>query len=259
MALDLTVIITAYNSAGVIGAALGSLLALPPGETPGRVIVVDNASSDASADIAESFSGVTVIRSPRNAGLARANNLGAAEAGPGSILFLNPDTVVLPGALKTLAAFEGEHPDAAILGPATIDAGGDPQSTARTFPTLLDISLRRSVLGRLPMLRARVARHLHPVDGTAPARVDWLVGAALWVTRRGRERVGLMSEDYFLYFEDVEWCWRAHESEMEVWLVPDAVIRHECARESATRPGRALWHHLRSMVRFFSRHPSALF
>jgi N-acetylglucosaminyl-diphospho-decaprenol L-rhamnosyltransferase len=259
MPLDLTVVITTYNSAGVIGAALGSLHALPPGETPGRIIVVDNASSDASADIAESFTGATVIRSPRNAGLAAANNLGAAQAGPGSILFLNPDTITLPGALKTLAAFDDGHPNAAILGPATIDAAGDAQSTARTFPTLIDISLRRSLLGRLPVLRTRVARHLHPVDGTAPARVDWLVGAALWLTRSGRERVGLMSEDYFLYFEDVEWCWRARESGMEVWLVPDAVIRHECARESATRPGRALWHHLRSMVRFFSRHPSALF
>jgi len=57
----------------------------------------------------------------------------------------------------------------------------------------------------------------------------------------------------------VEWCWRAREAGMEVWLVPDAVFGHACARESARRPGRALWHHLRSMVRFFSDHPSALF
>jgi N-acetylglucosaminyl-diphospho-decaprenol L-rhamnosyltransferase len=259
MALDLTVVITTYNSAAVIGASLASLLALPPDEAPAGITVVDNASSDDSAAIAESFPGVAVIRYGRNAGLARANNLGAAGAGPGSILFLNPDTVILPGAFAALATFEEEHPDAAILGPATIDARGAIQSTARTFPSLLDIALRRSFLGRIPTSRSKIARHLHPVDGTAPARVDWLVGAALWLTRRGREKVGLMSEDYFLYFEDVDWCWRARESGMEVWLVPDAVIRHECARESASRPGRALWHHLRSMVRFFSRHPSALF
>lgn len=220
---------------------------------------MDNASSDGSAEIAGSFPGVEVLRSPRNLGLARANNLGAARAGSGSLLFLNPDTVTLPGALSTLAAFEADHPDAAILGPATIDASGGVQSTARTFPTLLDILLRRTALGRMSVFRRRTDRHLHPVDGTAPARVDWLVGAALWLTRRGRQEVGLMSEVYFLYFEDVDWCWRAHAAGLEVWLVPGAVIRHECSRESARRPGRALWHHLHSMVRFFSRHPSALF
>lgn len=258
MSLDLTVIITTYNSSAVIPNALASLQALPPDESPSLTVVVDNASTDGSAEIAEGFPGVRVIRSRRNMGLAAANNLGASRAGPGSLLFMNPDTVTLPGALKALALFEGEHPGAAILGPSMVDGEGASQSTARTFPTIWDIILRRSPLGRLPLFRESVRRHMFPVDGSAPAKVDWLVGAALWLTRAGREKVGLMSEDYFLYFEDVEWCWRAAEAGMEVWLVPESVIRHECSRESARKPGRALWHHLRSMVRFFSKHPGAM-
>jgi GT2 family glycosyltransferase len=91
-----------------------------------------------------------------------------------------------------------------------------------------------------------------------PVRVDWAMGAALWVTSAGRKTFGLMSERYFLYFEDVELCWRVWDSGMEVWLVPGARMEHVARRQSAGRPGRALWLHLRSMLRFYADHPKAM-
>lgn len=258
MSLDLSVIITTFNSAGVLPDLLSSLRDLPEEDSPSEVIVVDNASMDDSIQVARSFPGIRIISSPVNSGLAAANNIGANASAGSSLLFLNPDTVVLPGALTVLMEFEHSHGSAGLLGPSMTGADDELQSTARTYPSLADIALRRTPLGRTGWGARRLRGHLFPVDGSAPAMVDWLVGAAIWLTAAGRERFGLMSDRYFLYFEDVDWCWRAAESGMEVWYVPGSRMRHVCSRDSAGAPGRALWHHLGSMVRFFSMHPSAI-
>ncbi len=258
MPLDLSVVITAFNSAATLGDTIESLIKLDITESAREIIVVDNASLDNSSKIAEGYSQVTLISCPSNLGLARANNIGAGSASGNSILFLNPDTVILPGALQTLMDFQINHPNAALLGPLMLDSGGTAHSTARTYPTLLDIILRRTPLGKLPGLQKHLQKHLNPVTADEPSIVDWLVGAALWLTPIGRERVGLMSEKYFLYFEDVQWCMRAKEARMDVWFVPEAVIRHENRRESAGGSAAALWLHLKSMVRFFSEYPCAM-
>ena len=256
MPLDLSVIITSYNSSSTLSDTIESLLCLNSDETPKEIIVVDNASSDGSADIAENFQELRILRSDLNIGLARANNRGAEISTGRSLLFLNPDTEILPGALNTLMKFEETHPGAGLLGPAMLDSTDTVLSTARTFPSLFDIALRRTPLGKLPGTQARQNKHLFSAEMDNPSEVDWLVGAAMWLTVSGRKIFGLMSPAYFLYFEDVEWCLRAHEAGMEVWFVPDAKIKHLYKRESAGKPGKALWFHLRSMVRFFIEHPS---
>ena len=258
MPLDLSVIITSFNSGSTLRDTIESLLKLDITEAPHEIIVVDNASFDNSAEIAAGYNQVTLLRSPVNLGLAKANNAGAARTSGSSILFLNPDTAILPGALNTLMNFQLGHPNAALLGPMMVDSSGSVQSTARTYPTLLDIILRRTPLGRLPGSSKRLQRHLNPACMDKSVIVDWLVGAAMWLTPSGRERIGLMSEKYFLYFEDVQWCMRAKEAGMGVWYVPEAVIRHDSRRDSAGGSTKALWFHLRSMVRFFSEYPCAM-
>lgn len=258
MPLNLSIVITSFNSALTLADTIESLLKLDVTEAPREIIVIDNASSDRSACIAESYDKIKLLRSSENRGLATANNMGAREASGNSILFLNPDTVILPGALHTLMKFEKKHPEAAILGPAMVDSNGIIQSTARTWPTLLDIALRRTFLGKLPGSERRLQKHLNPVDTDQPAMVDWIVGAAMWLTPAGRKKIGFMSEKYFLYFEDVQWCIRANKAGMAVWYVPEAVIRHDSRRASAGGSVKALWYHLKSMVRFFSEYPCAI-
>lgn len=258
MPLDLSVVITSFNSASTLRDTIESLIRLDITESPYEIIVVDNASYDDSAEIAEGYSQVTLLCCSSNLGLARANNIGAGKASGSSILFLNPDTVILPGALHILMNFQLNHPNAALLGPMMIDSDGIIHSTARTYPTLLDIMLRRTPLGKLPGSEKHLRKHLNPAGTDKPSIVDWLVGAAMWLTPAGRERVGLMSEKYFLYFEDVEWCIRAAEAGMGVWYVPEAVIRHDSRRASAGGSATALWFHLQSMVRFFSEYPRAM-
>ncbi|MEN8208486.1 MAG: glycosyltransferase family 2 protein [Candidatus Fermentibacteria bacterium] len=258
MPLDLSVVITTFNSAATLRDTIESLIKLDISESPCEIIVVDNASFDNSLMIAEEYSQVILISSPENLGLARANNIGASRASGSSLLFLNPDTVILPGSLHALMSFQLNHPNAALLGPMMLGSDDHLHSTARTYPTLLDIILRRTPLGKLPVSRKHLQRHLNSAPPDKPSRTEWLVGAAMWLTPAGREKIGLMSEKYFLYFEDVQWCMRANQAGMDVWFVPEAVIRHENRRESAGGSIRALWLHLKSMVRFFSEYPLAI-
>ncbi len=257
--MNWSAIITTYNSGSVIEQAVDSLLSLPSSEAPVDIVVVDNDSSDCTMDTLAGFSHrITTVRNGRNLGLAAANNIGAARAKGDSLFFLNPDVVLLPGAAVKLHEFAEKHPDAALLGPAMLDGSGNVQSTARTWPSIPVIASRRSMFSRTAAGRRISADHLNRFSGNGrPVKADWLVGAALWLTPAGRERAGLMSESYFLYFEDVEWCWRAWKSGMEVWYVPEAEIHHVCRRESASG-GTTLNYHIRSMIRFLITHPLAI-
>ncbi|HOZ18168.1 MAG TPA: glycosyltransferase family 2 protein [Candidatus Fermentibacter daniensis] len=258
MPAEASVVITTYNSSRTIAGCLSSLLDLDPCEIPRRIVVFDNASSDGTPGLCASFRDVRTVRCERNLGLARANNIAAGLCGPGPVLFLNPDVIVRPGSISRLEAFCSESDGIGIAGPRLLSADGRIQSSARRFPDPSAIAARRTPWGRTRAGRAAIERHMPHNPDDNPTPVDWLVGAAMFVTARGREAFGLMSERYFLYFEDVEMCWRAWENGFEVWHVPDAVMEHESRRESAGRPGRALWLHLRSMLRFYSDHPGAL-
>ncbi len=253
-------IITTYNSEQVIGRALESLIALPPLEKPSSVVIVDNASKDNTiAIVRASALPVKIIINEQNLGLSKANNIGAALIQEGSLFFLNPDVAVMPGAVSELGKFEKEHPEAALIGPAMVDENGARQSTARTWPGPPVIISRRTPLAKTKWGSTIASDHMNRYNSPdSPIRTQWLVGAAMWLTTKGRRQVGLMSEKYFLYFEDVEWCWRAWQSEMEVWFLPNAEIGHVCQRESASG-GTTLHYHLKSMLRFIISHPSVIF
>ena len=257
--MNWSAIITTYNSGKVIRDALDSLLALDPVEHPVDIIVVDNNSNDDTAAVlAEYEDRIKVILNESNLGLSRANNIGASFARGDSLFFLNPDVRVAPGAVSVLCEFQMDHPDAALLGPSMVDENGSLQSTARTWPTPVTVASRRTLFGRTSTGRRIAEHHMYRFSGKQALKSHWLVGAALWLTPSGKRTVGLMSERYFLYFEDVEWCLRAWKKGMEVWFVPEAVIEHVCRRESAS-PGKAMKHHLLSMLKFFLGHPAVAF
>jgi N-acetylglucosaminyl-diphospho-decaprenol L-rhamnosyltransferase len=253
------VIIVSYNSASTLGDTLDSLLSLEAYERPAEIILFDNCSRDTSAEVGESRSGVRVIRSGRNLGLAAAATEASSISRQPRLLLLNPDVLVQQGSIAALLEFEELHQDAGVAGPAMYSPEGEFQPTARTFPTLLDIAGRRTPLGRLPSIHKRVVRHLGLCPSVDPIAADWLVGAAIWLTRKGRTALGGFSPRYFLYFEDVDLCWRSWEAGLGVWWVPQARVTHVCRRESAGKPGKALWMHLRSMCRFYLDHPRAAF
>jgi hypothetical protein len=241
---DIAVVIVNYRVAGLTIDCLESLsleLAAHPGM---RVIVVDNASGDGSAEaIAKALSQrgwsawVEFIPSPVNGGFAAGNNIALRRllhedgcAKPDLILLLNPDTAVRPGAIAALADFLEIQPAAGLAASRLEDPDGTPQASHFRFPSLLIEFDRHLRAGPVTKLLNRWVAAPPIVD--EPMRVDWAAGAALMIRRRVFDDVGLLDERYFMYCEETDFCLQAARRGWECWYVPSSRIIHLVGRSS---------------------------
>ncbi len=230
------VAIVNYRTGKLVVECLRSLMpevAACPGT---RVTVVDNCSGDGSADLvaaaiaAEGWGGwAQVLPAPVNGGFSYGNNLVvrpglAASQKPDYFWLLNPDTQVLPGALRTLVDFLQARPQAGIAGSSFLLGNDEPWPYAFRFPSFwseLANGLRLGLVGRL--LKDKVGlREM----GRVAAEVDWLPGASLLVRRQVFETIGLMDEGYFLYFEETDFCLAAQRAGWQTWYVPQSQVKH---------------------------------
>ena len=234
--MRLLVVVLNYRTPALTIDCLRSLEQEISAVAPCRAVIVDNDSGDGSAEqilAAVDSNGwggwASLIRAPRNGGYAYGNNLAISEAlesenAPGLILLLNPDTIVHAGALRTMVSFMESHPDVGICGSALEDADGRLQHTAHRFPSPLGELSRGARLGALQ-------RVLGPWLDQAPSgrdikACDWVSGASMMVRREVFQKVGLMDEKYFLYFDEVDFCARAARAGYRSWYVPTARIVH---------------------------------
>ena len=231
--MRLAVVILNYRTADLTVDCLRSLQGeLPAGGS--RVLVVDNASGDGSVakvrgaiDANGWGAWASVLPMERNGGFAFGNNAGIRDAlrdGAEYVLLLNPDTVVRPGALRTMLEFMDAHPDVGICGGSQEDAAGVLQHTAHRFPSPLG-ELDRGA--RLGALRRVLRRHVDvPPEPTAVRPCDWVGGACMMIRSNVFETVGLFDEGYFLYYEEVDFCARAAAAGFKICFVPQARIVH---------------------------------
>jgi hypothetical protein len=187
------------------------------------VVVVDNASTDGSAEaIRQAYPDLPLARNPVNTGYAGGNNTGirrALERGAEYVLLLNNDAVVEPGTLRALAQAAAAHPQAGFLGAKVC--------------TVEDRGRVLSAGGRLRGGWEPVHLGLGELDEAGAAQaveVDFLSGSALLASRRAIEAVGLLDEDFFLYYEDVEWCLRGKHAGFQVLAAPGARVYHPDTR-----------------------------
>jgi GT2 family glycosyltransferase/lipopolysaccharide/colanic/teichoic acid biosynthesis glycosyltransferase len=250
-----SVIIVTYNSAGVIGACLDSLAAEAAAGAL-EVVVVDNASVDGTPDLVRGRYPWAALHAGReNLGYSKGVNIGIRRARGRYLFILNPDTVVRRGAVQKLVDFMERTPDAGIVGPKLVFHDGSVQLSCRRFYTFRVLLLRRTPLGRL-FPRARAAREhlMQDFDHASTRPVDWLIGAAMLVRREAVDSVGMMDERFFLYFEDVDWCYRMAQKGLRVYYVADAVVEHGYQRESAQAVmNRSFVAHLVSLFRYYEK------
>ncbi len=254
-ALDLSIVIVGYNSREPLGECLASIRD-HPSRASCETIVVDNESSDGTGDfIRENFPWVRLYENAANVGLAKAVNHGIAESRGRYVLALNPDIVVTEGSLDRLIQFMDEHEDAGIAGSKLLNTDGSLQYSCRRFYTFWTLLLRRTFLGKI-FKESRALRDylMLDYDHEESREVDWIIGACMFVRKRALDAVGLMDERFFLYFEDVDWCFRIWRGGWKVYYVADSVMRHRYARESA-RPGlsRQLLMHVMSLFLFYEK------
>lgn len=201
-----------------------------------RVIVVDNDSGDESpayiqrAIVQRGWAQwVEVLVMPRNGGFAYGNNAAIARIraiAPNfrAAVLLNPDTIVMPGAIERLAAFLNEHRSAGIVGPMIEDATGRPVLSAHADPSPLNELLGAA---RLRVLNAWFGRDSASCQPATEAHAcDWLSGACLAIRREVFDSIGPLDEGFFLYFEEVDFCMRARRAGWHCRFNPEARIRH---------------------------------
>lgn len=233
---QLLIVILNYRTAELAITCLRSVAREISGMSGVEVVVTDNASADGSAErIARviASSGMSAWARceplPRNGGYAYGNNAAIRPAlhrpdPPELVLLLNPDTELLPGAIRELLEHMRRHPECAIAGSRLIDEQGRPHCSAFNFPTAwseLERGIELSVVTRL------LGRHTvqRPIPDR-PTEVDWVAGASMLVRREVFETIGMIDESYFLYFEEVDFLLRAKRAGFRTFYVPSSRVIH---------------------------------
>ena len=249
---QLSIVIVSYNTRVDLERCLESLRQHPPSMAH-EVVVVDNASSDGSADAASRFPGVAVIRHDRNAGFSVANNLGIRASHGDLVLLLNSDTIVPPGAIDRLVARVQRSPEVAVAGPRLVDGSG--RAELSFGPMISPLSEWR---------QGRLVKALAANDPDAVAKVeamtrqervvDWVTGACLLVRRADAEAVGLLDERFFMYTEDVDFCASIRARGRQVLFAPEAEVIHLRGRSAATASAATRKAYERSHLAFYRKH-----
>ncbi|MGB6836287.1 MAG: glycosyltransferase family 2 protein [Dehalococcoidia bacterium] len=254
--MDVSVVIVSFNSRNYLRPCLRSVLEHTQG-VEYEVIVVDNASSDGSAEmVAGEFPQVTLLRRADNAGFAAANNEGIRAARGEAILLLNPDAEFTGNVLPPMHRYLGAHPGVGVLGPKLLDEDGSLQLSCRRFPGFATALFNRySLATRLLPKNPFSTRYLMTdFDHKGIADVDWVSGACMMLPRQAFDRIGLLDERYFMYIEDVDLCQRAHRAGYKVVYFPEVAVLHHIGRSSSTLPSRSIIERHRSMWHYYKKY-----
>lgn len=250
--MSLSIIIVHYETPDLLEGCLRSIRE-HGGAGVREVLVVDNSRRLKAREVVDAFPGVRLLENTENTGFSRAVNQGIRDTSGEWFLILNPDTCLKPGALDALMEFGARHPDAGILGPRLVNPDDTLQYSCRRFYTFRTLLYRRTFLGRWMKNNREVREHLMlDYDHLVARVVDWVLGGAMLVRRRAAEDVGGMDERFFLYFEDVDWCYRMAKRGWKVWYAPAATVEHDHRRESA-RDLKGLSRHIMSSLRFWEK------
>lgn len=253
--MDVSVIIVNWNTRELLRDCLKSVYE-QAGDVNFEVIVIDNASADGSVEMVKNdFDQVTLIENSENVGFARANNQGIAVAKGRYVLLLNSDTVVLDSALARTVGFADDHPRAAVTGCRVLNPDGTLQPTCFMFPSILNMLLSSTYLYKLfPKSRFFGRERMTWWDRNDVRPVDVVTGCFMLIRREAIDQVGLMDEQFFMYAEETDWCYRFKEKGWEVIFTPVAQIIHLGGQSTAKRPVAMIVQLRLSILRFISKH-----
>jgi GT2 family glycosyltransferase len=254
--MDLSIIILSYKSKNDLERLLPSIFASEgvsfnspsKDEYMGEVIVVDNGSNDGTIEWLQA-SGFTLSAIPNiNNGFAKGNNLGIKKSTGQYVLLLNPDTELRPDTLKTMLDFMESRPDVGMSGCKLVKGNGELDlACRRRFPNPWN-SFARLFLGN------NQNYNYSDISENQEMEVDSIVGAFMLVRRPVMDKIGLLDEEFFMYGEDLDWCWRCKEAGFKVWYYPKTSITHFKGESSKKAPFRTLKVFYDSMWIFYRKH-----
>ncbi len=253
--MTLSVLIVNWNTRDLLRACLHSLRRFPLSE-PMEVWVLDNASRDGSAQmVQQEFPEVHLVASGCNLGYAAGNNLLLRRAQGEYLLLLNADTEVTEGALDIAVHYLREHPDVAGLGAKLVHPDGRVQASVRGFPEPLAVLWEYLGVARLfPCSRRFGAYRMRWFSYDRVTEVDQPMGTFLMVSRRAVEQVGLMDERFPIFFNEVDWCYRAKTQGWKIVFHPDVVVIHHGGASTRQVRPQMIWESHRSLQKFYEKH-----
>ena len=253
---DISVAVISYNTCELLRRCLASVFA----DGAEDVVVADNGSTDLTVEMLHrEFSRAHVFVDRSNPGYGTASNAAVARCRSDYVLLLNSDTVVYPGALRTLREYLDAHPRAAIVGPRLRNLDGTLQRSLHQFPTplitLLDYSWVGPLVGLVPGLRKLyVASDRHETARAIP----WVTGAALAIRKSAFREVGGFDPSFFMYYEEVDLSYRLHRAGWETHFTPAAEVMHVGGGSTGQHKGPMYAQQIASAIQYSERHHSDL-
>ncbi len=253
--MKLSIIVVSWNIQEDLLTCLRSIEENEPSCTF-EVIIVDNASTDGTAGmIKKCFSEVKLIINHENRGFAAANNQ-AFELSRGEyVLLLNPDTILHPKSLDILVKFMDSNEDVGACGPKLLDTDGSNQNSVRCFPSFRGALHRHTAFKFLGIFKGEYKKWvMYDFNNDKQRDVDQVMGAALMVRRSVTEQVGVMDERFFMYYEEVDLCYRIKQAGWRIVHIPEAVITHIGGGSSGQIPVSKRIMAMTSLLKFFRKH-----
>jgi len=268
--ISLTISVVSYNTKDFLKDCLNSIYQHARG-IKYEVIVVDNGSTDGSVEmVKEEFPQVKLIENRENLGFARANNQAIKRSRGKYILLFNPDTVFRVNSLDKMIKSMDNHPEIGILGCRVLNADGTIQPSNNSFPNLFteflrvlqlkrmvpSVKLRKKIgqkWGRLLGLTLREYLRVY-WDSERIREVDWVTGACLLVRRPAVQDVGLLDENFFMYYEDTDWCYRMRKKDWKTYYFPFFEVVHYVGKSDSRFSPRTFIERHRSMYYYFRKH-----
>jgi N-acetylglucosaminyl-diphospho-decaprenol L-rhamnosyltransferase len=261
---EISTIVVNYNAGHELALALRSVQA-DCARIAWEAVVVDNASTDGSAAVVETFPQATLIRNATNVGFGRAVNQAVVASKAPLLLLLNPDCQLAVGAAAAMRAALDADAACAIVGPRILDPDGAVQGSARGDPDMLTglfgrTGALRNLLPFLPAARRNVVVEEAVRIGTSSVVVDWLSGACLLVRREAFLAAGGFDERFFMYWEDADLCRRLRGQGYSIRYVPGATAVHKVGQSSRTARRSSIRAFHQSAYLYYATHvaPGAL-
>ncbi|MBX4205323.1 MAG: glycosyltransferase family 2 protein [Candidatus Doudnabacteria bacterium] len=250
--MDLSIIIVNYNTKDLTRKCLASVFASSTNFVF-EVLVSDNGSSDGSIEMIRSeFPQVRLLENNANLGFSKGNNVAIEQAQGQLVLLLNTDTEVRSNTLELSVRYMYAHPDVGIMGCKVLLPNGRlHEASRRRFPNPANAFLRLFGLAKFSNYNYR------NVSVDEEMEVDSVVGAFLMIKKEVIDKIGLLDEEFFMYGEDLDWCWRAKEAGFKVMYYPAAEITHYLYGSSKAVAFRSVRWAYDAMKIFYRKHYAA--
>lgn len=251
--MDVTIAVINWNTREMLAKCLKTLSDAQP-LLSYEIRVIDNHSTDGSPQMVNrDFSEVELVENAGNLGFSAAANQALRQSAAKYVFILNSDTEIDNEAIEILVDFADHHQEAGVIGPALFNSDGSTQITGRNFPSFWDATMH-AFLGVIWHNNPWSVRYkMLDWNRQSERIVDWVSGAAMFIRRDAAKEVNFFDETFFMYVEDLDFCYRLNKKNWKVYFCPQAKVVHHLGKSSEQSNTKMIVEFQKSMYRFYAK------